>query len=234
MIDYLDKGKGGEVVVWLHGWAKGYSKEKYQELIDKLSEKYRVIALDFPGFGGSSLPPRPWGVDDYAESVAIFLKKMRVKEYVLAGHSFGGRVAIKMAVNKNNKIKKIILVDSAGIERKGMVVKLRLVLAKLVPEKLKAVIGGNLGAKDYRETTGVMRESMKLVVEENLEKYLPKIKTSTLLVWGKNDGLTPLWQGKLMNRLIEGSKLVIIPDANHRLPLDWVARLAKEMVEFIG
>lgn len=232
MIDYLDKGKG-KVVVWLHGWAKGYSKEKYQKLIDSLSEKYRVVALDFPGFGGSSWPLRPWDVSDFADAVAKFIKKLGIKEYVLAGHSFGGRVAIKMAVG-GNKIEKLVLVDSAGIERKGMMVKLRLLVAKLVPEGLKKLFSGRLGAKDYRESVGVMRESLKLIVNENLEVDLAKIKMPTLIVWGENDGLTPLGQGKIMNRLIGGSKLVIIPEANHRLPLDQVARLAKEMVEFIG
>ena len=232
MIDYLDKGKG-EVVVWLHGWAKGYSKEKYQGLVDKLALNFRVVALDFPGFGGSSLPPKPWGVGDFADAMVEFIKKLGIEEYVLAGHSFGGRVAIKMASNKKNTIKKLILVDSAGIERKGVMVKLRLVLAKLVPARLRAVVGGNLGAKDYRETMGVMRESMKLVVGENLEADLAKVNVPTLLVWGEKDGLTPLWQGKLMNRLIAGSKLVVVSGANHRLPLDEVARLAKEMVKFM-
>ena len=112
--NYLTAGKG-EPVLLLHGW--GSSLEPYRRLIDLLSTKYFVIALDMPGFGKTEEPPCPWGVDEYVDFVLDFLQAFDIQKLSLVGHSFGGRVIIKLcnrclpfAVNK------IVLIDSAGIK----------------------------------------------------------------------------------------------------------------------
>ncbi len=103
-IDYSDVGKG-QILVLLHGWARGLSKEKYSNLINLLSKNFRVIALDFPGFGGSDQPPCPWGVDSYAKLVVNFLTKLKVKPIAIIGHSFGGKVAIKLTATNMTRPK---------------------------------------------------------------------------------------------------------------------------------
>ena len=231
-IDYLDKGKG-EVLVWLHGWAKGIGKEKYQELIDNLARDFRVIAIDLPGFGNSDEPKKPWGVVDYTNLVKEFLDNINIEKYVLAGHSFGGRLAIVLAASEKQKIEKLILVDSAGIERKNLIMKLWLSLLSLVPKKIKIILRGDIGSKDYREASGVMKQSIKLVVGENLEKIIGKITVSTLIVWGSEDKTTPLWQGQLINKLINGSKLTVVEGANHGLPYRNPVELGLEIRKFL-
>ena len=70
-INYEEKGEG-ELIVLLHGW--GSNIKLFANLIDLLSKKYKVVAMDMPGFGESQEPPSAWCVDDYADFVIEFLK----------------------------------------------------------------------------------------------------------------------------------------------------------------
>ena len=92
-INYICSGSGDDVVL-LHGW--GSNINLFGGIVSLLSPHYRIIAPDMPGFGESDEPPKPWCVDDYVDFVIKFLEKFGVKKAVFLGHSFGGRVIIKM------------------------------------------------------------------------------------------------------------------------------------------
>ena len=92
-INYISEGEG-EAIVLLHGW--GSNITLFKSMTEILKTKYRVIALDMPGFGLSDEPPCAWCVDDYVDFVLCFLKELEVNKASLLGHSFGGRVIIKL------------------------------------------------------------------------------------------------------------------------------------------
>jgi len=116
-INYALEGEG-ELVVLLHGW--GSNIKLFDNLIHLLSPKYKVLAMDMPGFGQSDEPKEPWDVDNYVDFVLEFLKDFDCDKVTLLGHSFGGRVIIKLNARENLpfKIQRIILVDSAGVKPK--------------------------------------------------------------------------------------------------------------------
>lgn len=215
-----------DVLIFLHGWAK--KKEDYQELADLLAKKYIVYALDLPGFGVTAID-RSYDLDDYVKHVHKFTQKKSLKKFVLAGHSFGGRVAIKFALKYSGLLEKLILVDSAGIERKSLETKVAKWLAALTPMRLRELFRPMIGSRDYLQSVGLMRETMKKIVAENLEPELSKIKTPTLLIWGEDDHTTPLWMGKTMAAQIQGSTLKVISGGDHGIPY----RKAKEVVNAI-
>jgi len=225
-IDYWVKGKG-KVVLFLHGWSKGLSKERYFELLEEVAKYRRIVAIDFPGFGESVAPKSVWEVGDYASMVESLVKKMDLGKIILVGHSFGGRVAIRMAVRRKVEIEKMVLIGSAGIERKSLKVRVLAELSKYVPKLLKNIY--KVGSKDYRESEGIMREIMKKVVSENQEGELSEISCPVSLIWGREDRTTPLWQGELMKSLIKNSKLYVIEEANHGVPY----RKVKEVSEIL-
>ena len=89
-INYEEKGEG-ELIVLLHGW--GSNIKLFANLIDLLSKKYKVVAMDMPGFGESQEPPSAWCVDDYADFVIEFLKAYNTDKVMLyfklpAGNDF--------------------------------------------------------------------------------------------------------------------------------------------------
>ena len=113
-INYICKGEG-EPVVLLHGW--GSNITLFNAAIDLLSVKYQVIAFDMPGFGESDEPKEPWCVDDYVDFVLKFLSEYQFEKITFLGHSFGGRVIIKLCARPLPfEIEKVILVDSAGVK----------------------------------------------------------------------------------------------------------------------
>ncbi len=226
-INYEEKGEG-ELIVLLHGW--GSNIKLFANLIDLLSKKYKVVAMDMPGFGESQEPPSAWCVDDYADFVIEFLKAYNTDKVMLLGHSFGGRVIIKLNSCKNLpfEISKVILVDSAGIlppksNKKSFRTRwykfCRSILStkimqKLAPEALEK-LRVKYGSADYVAASPLMRQVLVKTVNEDLEPLLPNIKCPTLLVWGVNDTATPLSDGEKMEKLIPDAGLVKLENAGH-------------------
>lgn len=231
-IDYSDVGKkNNRVLVFLHGWP--LYKEKYSDLINLLSKNFRIISLDFPGFGQSELPKTPWTNQDYANFLKSFLSSINISKYTLIGHSFGGRIILKYSSQNPKNVENIILIGSSGIERKSLKVKTISFISSLLPKKIKKILLPLTASKDYLESQGVMRETFKKVINENFEKDIAKIKIPTLLIWGEEDHTTPLWQAKILNNLIKNSKLITIADSNHGLPYRQPQKVAKIIDQFL-
>lgn len=226
-INYEQKGSG-DLIVLLHGW--GSNIKLFANLIDLLAKKYTVVAMDMPGFGESQEPPSAWCVDDYVDFVIDFLKDYDNKNIMFLGHSFGGRVIIKLN-SRNNldfKVSKVILVDSAGImppksnkksfrTRKYKFFRTILstgIMQKIAPEALEK-LRVKYGSADYAAASPLMRQVLVKVVNEDLEPLIPNIKCPTLLVWGVNDTATPLSDGEKMEKLIKDSGLVKLENAGH-------------------
>ena len=226
-INYEEKGEG-ELIVLLHGW--GSNIKLFANLIDLLSKKYRVVAMDMPGFGESEEPKEVWDVGSYVDFVIDFIKDYSVDKVMLLGHSFGGRVIIKMHSRESLpfEVTKVILVDSAGIMppktkkkswrtryyKMGKAVLSTGVAQKLAPDALEN-FRKKMGSADYAAASPMMRQVMVKVVNEDLEPYLPNIKCPTLLVWGVNDTATPLSDGEKMEKLIPDAGPVKLENAGH-------------------
>lgn len=224
-IYYEIHGSGKEIVL-LHGWEA--SIDAFKPVIDYFSNTFKVIALDLPGFGKSDLPKNAWGIDNYASLVKEFLDKMFISYPILIGHSFGGRIIISLVANGGIKAHKIVLIDSAGIKPKRKIryyVKvytfkaiknlLQMPFLKYKTDNVIERARNIFGSGDYKNTSGVLRETMVKVVNEDLKGLLPKINAPTLLIWGENDKVTPISDGKQMEKLIPDAGLVVLKDAGH-------------------
>jgi len=229
-INYEIEGQGKDVLV-LHGW--GANMDVMRPIASFLSNHFRVASFDFPGFGMSQEPPVPWSVYDYAEFTEKFIKAVGLNSPVLIGHSFGGRVIICLAGKMGMKVPKIVLVDSAGIKpRRSAKYYLKVCTFKTLKNILKLPLFGNnsdkliekarkkFGSSDYKNVSGIMRQTMVKVVNEDLKQFLPSIRVPTLLIWGENDAATPLRDAKIMEKLIPDSGLVVLKNAGHFSFLD--------------
>ncbi len=226
-VSYTTQGEG-EVVLLLHGW--GASASTYRLIIDHLSARFRVIAPDLPGFGGSAEPPVPWGADDYADFVSAFAVFLDIKEAALIGHSNGGRVIIKLLARRPCplNVKQAVLIDSAGIKPKHgpgyylRVYSFKVFKAVMNTKPLKALFPNaianarkKLGSSDYKQASPLMQQTMVKLLSEDLTSYLPQIAASTLLIWGEKDDATPLSDGQLMEKRIPDAGLVVLKGGGH-------------------
>jgi len=232
-------GQGSPFLI-LHGW--GASTESWKKVQKKLSEKFQVFVLDFPGFGRSDLPPVAWDVQDYVRFVLDFAKEMGLEKFCLLGHSFGGRVAIKLAAQFPQKIEKLILVDTAGVKVKKTFTKKLLVFLAPFSGVFRVIPGFQIGRKvfykfilrktDYLKATGVMKETFKKVIDEDITPFFGKITVPTFIVWGEKDKITPLRDAYLMKAKIRDSELKIF-DCGHCPHYEAPNLLAKTILDFV-
>ena len=224
---YKDSGDG-ECIVILQGW--GTQMEVYDTVASILKEKFRVIQFDFPGFGYSEEPKTPWSVDDYADFFEHFMRELGIKKAILIGHSYGGRVIIKLANRESLSftIDRIVLIDSAGIvPKKSLMQKLKIsnykILKKFMTLKLMRELCPELvdawkskqGSEDYRKASPIMRACLVKAVNEDLTGLLQGIKQETLLIWGDLDTATPIADARLMEKLIPNAGLAVINGTGH-------------------
>jgi pimeloyl-ACP methyl ester carboxylesterase len=106
-------GGSGEPIVLLHGL--GGSTANWVELIPALVERFRVVSLDLPGHAGSAPLPRGAGIRDFADVVAGVLEREGTGSALVAGHSFGGQLALRLAHGRPELVRGLLLVSPAGI-----------------------------------------------------------------------------------------------------------------------
>jgi pimeloyl-ACP methyl ester carboxylesterase len=106
-------GGAGEPLLLVHGLAGG--SENWCELVPDLVDRYRVLAVDLPGHAGSAPLPRGSAVEDFAAEVARVLDAEGVERTLVAGHSFGGLVALRLAQARPELVRGLLLVSPAGI-----------------------------------------------------------------------------------------------------------------------
>ena len=235
---FLPKKKSNKTLVFLHGWGVD-SKLWFKIVPELINQNYSLYFIDLPGFGQSQVPDSIYDVDDYKKIVYEFIKKLGLKKINLIGHSFGGRIAIKIAAENPDFLEKIILVGAAGIAHDSRKKKLLTIISKFIRPILKPSFMQALRKKFYLLIGSEYLENEKLskifskVVSENLTRLLTLIKKPTLIIWGKKDNVTPLYYGELMNKLIPKSKLIIFEKAGHFSFLDAPEEFVKELIKFI-
>ena len=229
-INYIQYGKGEDIVL-LHGW--GQNIQMMDPLGKNLCDKFKITILDFPGFGSSEIPDFAYNINDYAESLKEFLDSLKIKNPVLIGHSFGGRVAICYA--SKYPVVKLVLFGSPFMIREKNSLKTK-IFKKLksikfldaLAEKMKDYIG----SEDYKAAKGIMRDILVQTVNMDLTEYAKKIVVPTLLIWGENDTAVPVSEAKELEKIISDSALIILP-GTHYCYLENLGRVVSILENFL-
>ncbi len=132
-IRFWAKGDKGAAVLLIHGL--GGSVENWQSNIDAFAEKFRVYALDLPGFGRSDKPNAPYSVPYLAGFIPEFLATQGIKKANIIGNSLGGAIAVHFASAYPSMAEKLVLVDPAGYGTESHIV-LRLITVPSLGEVL--------------------------------------------------------------------------------------------------
>lgn len=175
----------------------------------------RVIAIDMRGFGKSEEMDYPYSLDDYVSEVEGILNEIGEERVDVLAHSFGARVAIRLAY-KDKRIDRIVFTGAAGLKpRRGLKYFFRrasfFILKRLVKrEKLKF-----LYSEDYRNLPEVKKKSFQKIVNEHLDKEAKELTNKCLLIFGKKDRQTPLYMAYRMKKLVKESRLTVMGDCGH-------------------
>lgn len=217
-------------VIILPGWR--VSSIRYNELSQHFKKAGNpVYVFDFAGFDVSKPLQKAMSLTDYTLDVNNFISEKKIKKAVLIGHSFGGRVAIRLASTHPDWLVSLVLTGTPGFKPVNTIKRnIFLVLSKIgkvifslpllnifspVSKKILYRLSGSV---DYLKVDGNLKKTFQSVIEEDLESFMKKIDVPTLLVWGERDSMVPLSVAKHMNETIISSHLDIILGATHGVP----------------
>ena len=199
--------------MFLHGYLS--SKEAFANQIAYFSRFYRVTALDFIGFGKSPPLTESYSVGDYAQWLQGVLAALGVGKPHVIAHSFGCRVAVKLASEQPDAFDKILLTGPAGvILKRGFSYRVKVGAYRLVKRIAPNLAERKFGSKEYRTLTPLMKESYKKIVNEDLRECAKKVKNQVLLVEGRADKTTPLQEAKAYLECFRNGELRLI-DGGH-------------------
>jgi pimeloyl-ACP methyl ester carboxylesterase len=226
-------------IVLLHGTSA--SLHTWDGWVGALSGERRVIRFDLPAFGLTGPDPHnDYSIEAYVRFVSAVVDQLGVQQFVLAGNSLGGQIAWGTALAMPLRVKKLVLIDSAGyalnptsvpigfraVRTPGLRVLMEYVLPRgVVGSSVRSVYGDpsrvtpELVDRYYDLTlrTG-NRKALAFRMEQRLsgeEASIKLLKLPTLVLWGAKDGLIPLDNGKRFESDIAGSKLVVFEDLGH-------------------
>jgi pimeloyl-ACP methyl ester carboxylesterase len=248
VLAYDDRGPRGSLpLLFVHGWQGAGSG--WDLVRDALSPHHRSIAIDLRGFGGSNAAPGPYSVDTFANDLSDVLAYLDLDPLVVIGHSMGAAVAQRFAIDRPDAVEGLVLV--APVPASGV----------LFPPKIEAMFratAGNpeaantwLGKLTYREppreivaslraaaaavSAHVALESFDSWTQLAFEDDARTIATPTLVVAPAEDRpMTPAFARERVADVIEGSRLEIVAESGHYVPVDQPLRLAALIEEFVA
>jgi pimeloyl-ACP methyl ester carboxylesterase len=236
----LDVGEGAPVVV-LHGW--GGRIEAMAPVVACLRPNFRVIAPDLPGFGSSPAPGQVWGTPEYAAHVRVLLGHLGISRAHFVAHSYGAKTALYLAATEPDLVDKLVVQAASGLRappsfraraKRGASRAARFAGRVGPPgRRLRDAVYARIASADYREA-GELRPILVKVVNEDLSDLLPKVRASTLLIWGSEDDAVPVAHASTMERLIPDAGLVLFEGGGHFAYLDEPDRFCRVVRHFLG
>ena len=235
-IRYLESGKGKKKhALFIHGL--GSAADRWMKIPDELSSDFHSIAIDLPEFGESDKPEKMnYTIDQFRKIILSFLKEIKIQneEITPIGHSLGGYIASEIAIQNQDNIKQLVLIDSSGMLEKP---------TAILEEYFRAAI--NPTQDNVRQSFEKMVADPKRIPQQLVDGFIRRINMPnakhafeltlvnsattqigltrlrqinsipTLIIWGVHDKVIPLDHSKFFKENIGDSVLEIIEDAGH-------------------
>jgi pimeloyl-ACP methyl ester carboxylesterase len=193
---------------------------------ERLAWHRQVHVLDLPGFGQSPWSGGDWDTRDYARCVLAYLDRVGLAQVDLLGHSFGGRIGLRIASEWPERLRRLVLMDAAGLPRRRTLLQHMRILGirtlgrgiRLLPTAWSRPLNSwhrqRYGSRDY-QNAGVLRGTFVKVVNEDQTANTALIQAPTLVLWGARDQETPVEMAHRFGQLIPHSEVVVLPEQDH-------------------
>lgn len=255
---FVQEGSGPDVLL-VHG-SPG-SIEDWQPVFKRLAQSYRVTAFDRPGHGHSGGEDRPHTVADNAKIVLDLVAALALKRVVLVGHSYGGTIALALAVRNVEEVRSYVVVGTRGYgpyRPEALYRALAMpVLGRGIAAALLPVIGrGRLeeGARrnfapapvppDFLESRApiILRPTVSSTLSEErvtmnaeltaMAAHYREIRKPVIVVCGEQDDYRD--NNRRLASEIPGARLVLLPDTGHYVPLTRPDAIVEAIAEAVS
>lgn len=219
---YIETGDGEEVLMLLHGLFGALSN--FEGIIKHFSKSHKVVVPMLPIF---ELPIRKVSVSGLVDHVARFVEYKCFDKVNVLGNSLGGHVTLLYGLAHPDRIKSLTLTGSSGLFENSLgstfpkrgdyeFIKRKTQDTFYDPEiATKELVDEVFDTVNDRNKAIRVIATAKSAVRHNLGDKLHQIKSPTLLIWGREDNVTPLFVGEKFNELIAGSKLSVVDACGH-------------------
>jgi pimeloyl-ACP methyl ester carboxylesterase len=222
-LNSVQLGNSDRPIVMLHGW--GQNLQSLQPMGELLAYKDKVHIIDLPGFGKSAPPPEDWDTTQYADRICQYLDDNGIAQADMVGHSFGGRVSIRLAHKYPNRVRSITLINSGGLQRRRTFkqslrsqwvrnMRNSFKISPLYRNELLTWHTQKYGSRDYLNA-GALQGTLVKTVSEDVTEIVKQISVPVLLLWGEADTETPVEMGHRYHSLFPNSQLITIPNRDH-------------------
>lgn len=236
---YVEQGEG-EVILLLHGLFGALSN--FSVLINHFSEKYRVIIPILPLY---ELPREEISVLALMNFINDFVEFKQLDQLNLVGNSLGGHIALLFSLHHSEKVKTLTLTGSSGLyesalgdgfPRRGdydyitkkteeVFYDPKVATKELVDEVFDTV-------NDRKKALNVILTA-KSAIRQNMEEHLHKLTMPSLLIWGKEDKVTPAFVGEKFDQLLPNSQLHLLNKCGHAAMMELPKEFNRILEEFL-
>jgi pimeloyl-ACP methyl ester carboxylesterase len=254
---YRVSGSGPDVLL-IHGWLS--SSRMWESLTEYLSPYCRVWAIDLIGFGDSWTddPSRVLTVDDQTRLVVVFCKALGLHLEAVVGHSMGGAIVLKLALEYPELVEKIVPVcpvvtGKIGWNLDGL---LATSLAKSVLtfgqhvwphmtqfSPLSFLVAPGYLSRDVMRRTfedfqkaswGATYGGLVSLASIRLDQRLREIHKPVLIITGAQDLAVPCSEGRIAAEQIAGAELLEMPACHHQVPDEDPDQFHEALGQFLG
>ena len=219
---FIETNGGDENLLLLHGLSGALSN--FQGIIDHFSKTHNVVVPMLPIF---ELPIRKVSVSGLVDYVARFVEYKKYDKIHVLGNSLGGHIALLYVLAYPERVSSVILTGSSGLFESAMGTSFpKRGDYEFIRKKTEATFyNPEVASKDLvDEVYDIVNDRNKAIriiataksaVRHNLGDKLHQVKAPTLLVWGRDDNVTPAFVGEKFHELIEHSRLIFVEECGH-------------------
>jgi pimeloyl-ACP methyl ester carboxylesterase len=211
-VRYKVAGETGEPVILVHGLSG--STRWWSENVGALARKYRVYLVDLPGFGAMRRAPLRQGIPAATGWLVRWMEALRLRPAHLVGHSMGGQICLRVANERPDLVKRLVLVAPAVWSgRHSIFSKIAPLMAET--QRFSPRFFAVLGYDALRADPVTMLRSARDLLKQKVGRDLETIQAPTLLIWGEQDAIVPVSVGYELRRIIPHARLLVLKDASH-------------------
>lgn len=243
----IERGSGTPTLVFLHYF--GGSSADWDLVADRLAPEFRCLLPDLRGFGtaASDDVPSTWSVGDAADDVAALIAAHALDDFVLVGHSMGGKIALALAAPKLAGLRRVVLVAPSPPTPEPIDEAVRARLLSTHGERAAAEEGARaitfqppgsplyerVVADNLATAPGAWRSWLETGSKEDISEAVKRIAVPVLAVSGADDRTIPtaVIAREVVGR-VPGAELVEVAGSRHLIPFDQPEELSRLIADF--
>jgi len=242
---YLEIGRGDTPVVLLHGLFG--SPENWRAIMEDLADQCRLLAPQFPiDYQAHRRHTDFRAIDQLTDFVEMFFDQMKLVSAVLCGNSLGGQVAVDFCLRDPDRVDRLVITGSAGLFERSLSDGQRpQVNREIVRQRASEIFYDRKHVTDQlvedvfkmlsdRKYVRFLIRVAKATRNRNMKEELWQLKLPTLIVWGRNDLITPPYVAEEFQEGIPDAQLVFIDRCGHAPPIERPLEFSRIFKEFLG